>query len=76
MSKLNKFNGAIALYFGFGSGLSALAGLIGTIVWLFKVFTNQSAFSWGIFFGITLLTTVLGFASYTLFRIGYSEVEK
>ena len=73
---INRVNGGIAFYYGISSIIGAAAGLIGIGTWLFKVFTDQTNFSWGTLIGLTLLTAVLGGIGYSILRVGYEEIKK
>jgi hypothetical protein len=71
-----RVNGGIAIYYGISSIIGAIGGLIGIGIWLFKVFTNQTDFSWGILLGLIIITGILGAIGYPIFRVGYEEIEK
>jgi hypothetical protein len=73
---INRVNGGVAIYYGISTIIGAIGGLIGIGMWLFKVFTNQTDFSWGILTGLILLTGVLGVIGYSILRVGYEEIEK
>ena len=73
---INRVNGGIAIYYGIGSIAGAISGLVGIGTWLFKVFTDQTNFSWGTLIGLTVITAVLGVIGYSILRVGYEEIEK
>jgi hypothetical protein len=73
---INRVNGGIAIYYGIGSIIGAIAGVVGLGVWLFKVFTDQINFSWGTLATITIITAALGVIGYSIVRVGYEEIEE
>ncbi len=73
---ISRVNGGIAIYYGIGTIVGAISGVIGIGVWLFRVFTDQAIFSWETLIGLTILTAVLGVIGYAIFRVGYEEIEK
>lgn len=73
---IRKVNGGIAIYYGIGTVVAAIAGLIGTGIWLYNVSSGQTPFSWGILALLTILTVVLGIIGYSILRVGYEEIEK
>ena len=73
---IRRVNGGIAIYYGISSTLAAIAGVIAIGIWLFKVFTDQTNFSWGTFATLTIITAALGVIGYLILRVGYEEIEK
>jgi predicted permease len=73
---VKRVNGGIAIYYGIASLLAAVAGIIGTIVWLFKIFTDQTDFSWGTLATLVIATAVSGFIGYSILRVGFEELEE
>ena len=73
---INKVNGGIAIYYGIGSIIGAIAGVIGIGIWLFKTFTDQADFSWWTLVGLIIITAVLGVIGYSILRVGHEELEK
>ncbi|MBS1486737.1 MAG: hypothetical protein JST43_04045 [Bacteroidetes bacterium] len=76
MKKINKVNGGIAIYYGISFLIGAIGGLIGIVVWLFKIFTGQIDFSWGMLIGLIIFTMASGAIGYSILRVGYEEIEK
>lgn len=72
----NRVNGGLAIYYGISSIIGAVGGVIGIGIWLFKVLTNQTNFSWGTLVGLIIITGVLGAIGYSILRVGYEEIEK
>lgn len=73
---INKVNGGIAIYYGIGSIVGAIAGIISICVWLFQVFTDSREFEWGTLVALTIITAVLGLIGYAITRVGYEQIEK
>ena len=73
---LKKINGGISIYYGISAAIGALFGLIGTGTWLFKVFADQTDFSWGTLAGLIITTGVMAVMGYCILRVGYEEIEK
>ena len=78
MSKklINRVNGGIAIYYGIGSIMGAISGVIGISIWIFKVFNGQTNFSWGTLIALTIITSALGVIGYSIVRVGYEEIER
>ena len=73
---IRKINGGIAIYYGIGAVVGAIAGVIGIGIWLFKVFAHQTNFSWGILATLAIISVVLGVVGYSILRVGYEEIEE
>ena len=73
---IRRVNGGIAIYYGIGSIMVAISGVIGIGIWLFKVFTDQTTFSWGMLVGLIVMTAAMGAIGYSILRVGYEEIEK
>jgi hypothetical protein len=72
---IRRVNGGIAIYYGVGSAITALMAAIATIVWLFKVFTDQAIFAWGILVGLIFITVAMAAIAYAILRVGFEQVE-
>jgi hypothetical protein len=73
---ISRVNGGLAIYYGIGSIVVAIGGIVGIGVWLFKVFTDQTNFSWGTLVGLTIVTVTMGAIGYSILRVGFDEMEK
>jgi hypothetical protein len=73
---IRRINGGIAIYYGIGSIIVAIGGVIGIGTWLFKVVTDQTTFSWGTLAGLIVITAAIGAIGYSILRVGYEEIEK
>lgn len=73
---LRKVNGGITIYYGISAAIGAVFGLVGTGIWLFKVFNDQMGFSWGTLVGLIIATGVMAVMGYSILRVGYEEIEK
>ncbi len=73
---IHKVNGGLAFYFGIGSIIGAIIGLVAIVIDLYLVFTGQSEFVWWVFVFFVFMVIIMGLISYVLLRVGYEEFEK
>lgn len=73
---VNRISGGIAIYYGIGSVIVATVGLVALVVWLFKVLTHETNFSWETLITLLAITTVLGAIGFAILKVGYKQVEK
>ena len=73
---INRVNGGIAIYYGIGSAIAAIAVAVGIGIWMFKVFSDSGNFSWGVLALLVILTVIMGIVGYILLRVGYGQIEK
>ncbi len=73
---INRINGGIAIWYGIGSLIAAIGGLVVLIVFLYDYFTTNEPFVWWLFAFILALITIPGIIAYVLLRVGYEQVEE
>ena len=68
------FNGAVTQHYGLICLLTGTIGGIGGLsYWLYLVWTGESEFRGGVFFGIIFFSSLISVIGYVLLRIGYEE---
>ena len=73
---VNRINGGIAIYYGFGMLIPTIGCLIGLGYFLFDFFTTDTPFIWWQFALLSSLALISGVIAYVLILIGYEQVEE
>ncbi|HMQ00939.1 MAG TPA: hypothetical protein PKC24_14260 [Cyclobacteriaceae bacterium] len=73
---MKRVNGGFAIYYGISIVIGAIAVLFGIGVWLYKVFINETEFSWGTLIALLVLSGVVGIIGYIILRVGYEQIEE
>ena len=73
---IKRINGGIAIYYGVSCVIGTIGGVVGIGIWLFKVLSGLTEFSWLGLILLTISTALFGFFGYVILRVGYEEIEK
>ena len=73
---INKINGGMAIYYGFGMLIPMIGCLIGLGYFLFDFFTTDTPFIWWQFALLLSLALISGGIAYVLIRIGSEQVKE
>ena len=71
-----KLNFAAALSFGLTTLLASLCGVVGLFIWLYRVFTHQTVFSWSGLAGFALISFVLFVIGIVILKNGVDEMKR
>jgi hypothetical protein len=73
---VKNLNLGASILFGLTTLLASLCGVVGFFIWLYRVWTDKSQFSWFGFFGILIVSFILFVIGIIILKSGVDEMKK
>ncbi|MBN8576889.1 MAG: hypothetical protein J0L66_08080 [Cytophagales bacterium] len=71
-----RVNGGLAIYYGMGAAIGAIAMFVTLLVWIIKAVMGKIEFEWSIPVLASIFILVMGVVAYLLLKVGYDEIEQ
>lgn len=73
---IQKINLGLTVYFGLSTLFASLCGIVGMFIWLYRIWIQQSSFTWFGLGGFILISLILFIMGIVILKNGFDEAKK